>query len=274
MENDGNFIVIEPPFSIDFTAQRGLGSAINSMSLTIYNLGKENRERIFQDRFSLEIKPIILEVGYNNQLTTIFSGNLFQASSSRRGTEIVTEIDARDNFVDLTTTLSNKTLESGVTLQDVYGGLIDDFPNIIRGVIGGENITFNRPIILNGNTYDIIQNYSNNNAYVDNGVCNILNPNQAIEGVVTVINSETGLLETPRREDASLVVKTLCQPKIKMGQIIDLESEILPVYNGQYKVYGVTHRGTISEAVGGMFESEFNLFLGSKVYGAYDILSL
>jgi hypothetical protein len=278
MENNGKFIVIEPDLegnalTIEFNVQRGLGAATNSANINLYNLNKRNRLRIFQDKLDFsKYRPVILEVGYNGSLTTIFKGNLYQAQLVKNGTNYITQILAKDGGFDISKTQTTTTLNKGVSLKELYDTLIGDFPNIKKGIVGGEDIIFQRPVVLNGNTWDLIQNYANNSANVDLEKVYILNPKQAIEGKIPLINSVTGLLEAPRRQDASLLVKTLLEPQIVIGQIIELNSEVLPIYDGQYKVYGVNHRGVVSGAMGGNFETELNLFLGSQVYGSYDIV--
>ena len=64
----------------------------------------------------------------------------------------------------------------------------------------------------------------------------------------------------------------LFEPRLTLGQIINLQSTTNKQYNGLYKVVGFTHRGTISPAVCGDLRTTVNLFIGqgelSTIQGA------
>jgi hypothetical protein len=53
-----------------------------------------------------------------------------------------------------------------------------------------------------------------------------LNNNECIEGSIQLITAESGLLESPRRSDTQLVFKILFEPRLRVGQILQLESKI------------------------------------------------
>lgn len=273
MADGSGEIVITPPISIEFSVQRTAMATINNMTLTIYNLAEKTRNRIFQDRYRIgNYHRIILEAGYGESLSTIYSGSLFEAYSMRSGADVKTNIISRDGFFDIASTQSTKTFAAGTTLRDMLGSLISDFPNITRGTLGGDDVTFNRPVSVDGNTYDILNTYTRNNVFVDQERVNILNPNQVLNTPVIVLNADTGLLETPQREETFLTLTTLFEPRITMGQLVQLESQLTPIYNGQYKVIGASHSGTISESVGGTLTSKFNLSLGAQLFGAFTAL--
>lgn len=269
--NDGTGqIVIEPPLTIQFSVERSTNSSMNTMLLIIYNLGEVTRNRIFQDFFVTDkYRRVTLEAGYGDDLSTIFTGNIRSSSSARQGVNILTTINAFDGGFDTQTTMSKKTLVEGTSYIDMFKNLIGDFPNINQGKIGNIEGSFRRPVVLDGNTFDLIRRYTNNQVYIDLQQINILKDNEVIDGVVPLIDSSTGLLETPRRENAFLTVTTLFEPKILMAQILELQSSIVPIYNGQYKVVGIKHQGTISDAVGGDLTTEINLLLGEQYFGRF-----
>lgn len=272
--NDGDSaIVIQPPFTLEFNLSRNAMASLNQGTFMIYNLGPDTRNKIFQDWFNPnKYRKFILEAGYGSNLTTIFQGAIFQASSARRGTDIITTVVARDGGFDVPTTQSYRTVQQGTSVMDLVKGLVGDFTNLKQGILGDIPGTLLRPAVISGNTYEILQKYTNNQCYIDLETVNMLNNNQAISGPVAVIDSSTGLLETPRRDDGMLSIRTLFEPQILMGQVIELKSEVLPIYNGQYKVIGAQHQGVISEAVNGPCTSTFNCLLGAKVFGPIQVI--
>lgn len=264
-KDGGEPIIISMPLTVQFWMKRNTMSSLNYLSVDIFNLGPALRDRIFQDRFVVRDRTITFEGGYDS-LSLMFKGIIFEANSSRDGTNIITRIEARDGNFDVSTTKTFQTFEKGKTLKDVLEFLTGQFPTLERGAIGNYDEVLRRPVVLNGNTYDLLKKYSAGDVHVDNNKIFILKRNEAIEGEIPAINIDTGLLESPRRDEGFLSVTTLFEPRITIDQIIDLNSEIMPIYNGQYKVQGVLHQGIISEAVGGPCRSTFDLWTGNTVF--------
>lgn len=268
--NDGSGqIVITLPFTIQFTIDRSAGASLNSLNLVIYNLGAETRNRIRQDRFYSGVRTQVkLEGGYD-QLSTMFVGNILQAYSARRGSDIVTIINAQDGGFDTINTISSKTIAPGTSLKDVLKALVGDFPNLNQGAIGEFDGRFNRGVVLDDNTLELLKKYSAFQLFIDKEKVFVLQNNEVISGDLAVINASTGLLETPIKEQAYINVATLFEPRVTVGQLIELASTVEPIYNGQYKVLGVNHQGIISEAVNGQCISRFNLLAGGEVFGSF-----
>lgn len=264
----GEPILITMPFTVRFSLTRDINSVANPMAIEVYNLSEINRRRIFQDWF--DVAPeldgngnpvynadgrlrswhnIVLEMGYDT-LYRVYDGRMTFASSAREGANIVTRIQATDGMLSFAGTQTFQTLESGQTLADVMKFLVGEFnvSGLELGAMGELPEVFNRPVTLNGNTWELLKQYSAGQVYVDGGRIYVLKNNEALD-VNHVVNDATGLLETPRREQDCLYISMLLEAGINVGEMVKLESTIMPEYNGEYKVIGVTHRGTISAAV-------------------------
>lgn len=274
-------IVIAYPLTLEFNIVRGIGASLNTLQCNIFNLSEVTRSKIFQDRFGYfsagngegAYRRVTLEAGYGDNLTIVFQGNLFEAGSSRRGTEIVTTIDARDGAFDTATTKTFKTYQSPISLQDLIKQLIGEFPNVKVGQVGSMPDTLKRPVAVDGNTWEAIQLYSNENAFIDNETVNVLGDAEVIQNSIQTIDADTGLLETPHRDEAYLTISTLFEPNILMGQFLTLKSTIQPLYNGSYKVASVQHSGIISAAQNGEYRSTFGLLLSGKLFGAFQTVN-
>ena len=59
----------------------------------------------------------------------------------------------------------------------------------------------------------------------------------------------------------------MIEPKIIIGQLLQIESQINQFYNGQFKVVGISHNGIISGAVNGQCITTLQLFIGNKILG-------
>jgi len=271
-KDGGDLIVIQLPLTINFTVQRDTQASLNHLDIDIYNLSETQRNRIFQDRFVRNDRTITFEAGYDS-LSMIYTGNIFYANSWRKGTEIVTTISALAGLYDISQKMTFQTLASGSSIKEVLEFLVGELTKgsetLGRGAVGDFPEVLQRATVLNGNTYDLIKKYSGGNVFVDNGKVFVLKDSEVIPGELPLLSPETGLLDTPRRDAAYLTVNTLFEPRVTISQMVELQSSVLPVYNGSYKVIGINHQGTISSAVGGPCRSMFKLLTGTTIFGGY-----
>lgn len=272
---DATAIIIEMPLTIQFNIHRSVSASLNSMTLQIFNLSEHHRNLIYQDRFDTRRFKIIVEMGYDT-LSTVFIGDIFQAGSSREGENIITTIDARDGNFDTNQSVVNVTLAKGTTLRQTLEFLAKQFPNLTIGTISnitpGMKDVFERPIVLEGNVYQLIKLYANlklTQVYIDLAIVNVLGQNEIlVNNNLSLIDASTGMLNTPVRDQSFLTVTTLLEPRVLMGQVVQLESKIMPQYNGIYKVLGVTHKGIISGAINGTCTSSFQMN-GNQLLGGF-----
>lgn len=270
--NDGlNEIVIQPPFTLEMNITKAAFATIGSASVSVHNLAESTRRRIFQDKWRVgTYRQMTLEAGYGDDLSTIYRGAIWEAKSVLNGSSIVTEIIGREGITDVRSTTTAKTLAAGTSKRSVIDSLIAEFPNLERGTIAGDDYIYQRAVTLEGNNYDILRQLTNGRVFIENNQVNVIDDKEVITDPVIVINADTGLLDTPVREETVLSVKTLFEPRIRMGQLVEIESVTAPIYNGQYKVIGASHSGTISDGVGGALTSSFNLFAGQSQFGGFE----
>ena len=171
----------------------------------------------------------------------------------------MTRLEAFATTFDVASAQSNKTLAPGV-LADLFKSLIGDFPTLQYGYVGNWPQQLPRGVVLSGNTWALIQQYSGGKCFIDNGKVYVMQDNEALDaGTIPSLDESSGILETPQRESAFLTVTTLMEPNITINQLVNIDSKVEPGYNGQYKVVGIQHAGTISGAVAGDCRSTFSL---------------
>jgi len=259
-------IIIQNPITIQFTVQRRMNSAVNQMSCDIYNLDRTTRDILFQQPWVERRKSLIFEGGYD-ELSTLFTGDVWECYSYREGPDIVTHIEARSTVWDLQETAVYETLDAGFTVRDVLLNLAGRFPNLKVGGIGEYPEKLLRPCVLNGNCWDLFKEYSDGTAFVDNGKIYALKRNDVIEGDLLTISPDSGLLATPRQVELGVLqVQMLFEPRLNIGQLVNLEAESQTVYNGGYKIFGLQHTGIISESVGGDLRTMVDLFVGGAIF--------
>ena len=265
---------ITMPFTMTFDINRNVMSGANTSRITLYNLNADTRKKIYKDQFRTAIyKGITVRAGYgmeNNPklLPIIFKGNLKCAYSKREGTEYLTEIEAYDGGFAFVNGYQSTNFVGGSQRNDVIDTLINGLPHINKGAVGDFNDIMPRGNALTGSAIENLQQITNGNVCIDCEKAYCLLPNEYLEGDLQVVRADTGLLSCPVREETYLKIRTLFEPRVRVGQGISLESTTNSEFNGLYKVMGFRHHGTISAAQGGSCETEMTLYYGvNKLVG-------
>lgn len=246
--------IITDPITINFNIKKSLFQSTNIATITLYNINPGVRESIYHDRLlmldNVNNKTVTLLAGYGDTLTTCLFGHIQQCSSERVGTNIVTTIEVIDP--DILSQYTNVTFEAGTTFREAIDYLSSQFPNLKTGEIGNFQGEFKTPTTFDNNSFAVINELTGGHTFIDNGFINSLNDNELLSNYgAYLIQSDTGLLSTPKRYDAILEVEMLFEPNIRIGQLVEIVSTTQSRFNGQYKVEGIEHNCTISGAVSG-----------------------
>lgn len=258
-------IIIGMPFTIQFTVNRKIFSSLNTCYVDIYDLGPKIRNLIFQEPMVARNKTLTLEAGYD-ELITIFKGSIYSAASAREGTNIITSIECLSGSWQVATATVYQTLNKGQTLGDLYKFLAGQLPDLAIGAIGDFPQKLERPVVLNGNVWDIFKKYTGNTVHIDNQRVYVLKNNEAVEGAISVISLDSGILQTPKRAGGFINLSTMFEPRVQIEQQMQLVSTVQPIYNGTYKVAGIQHTGIISEAVNGDCRTTLDLWVGNQTF--------
>ncbi len=249
-------VTVGYPLTIMFHVSRNTLASANTGSFRIYNLSEKNRMMILKDRWSPEIyRQIIVYAGYQTEpkLPVIFQGNILSAQSYREGVDWITEIEALDGGFGIINSQVATTLPTGWSFREIFNSTVQTMKNVTRGAVGDFEANNSRGITLQGNSWDVLNKFvQDGDVFIDHERVNAIRNGEYLidPGLVTTINADSGLLGTPRRYDKTIQIPILFEPRLGVGQKIELES-LETVFNGVYKIIGISHRATISEAVGG-----------------------
>lgn len=267
---------VGPPFTVEFEINRASSSSSQTATFRLYNLAKQTRDQIQKDWFNLaDIRALQFSAGYVGEaLSMLFNGTVKQAQSYRRGTNLITEIEGWDGASAMSNGYTLRSIAGGVVFSDLLKTLAQDLPGIRKNPIVGrfDGVT-KRGSVYAGNTWNYILQLSEGLAIVDNNQLKVLNQQEVIQAEIPVITQDSGLLESPVRANAMIKVPILFEPRLVVGQIVELKSSVNPVYNGAYKVMGFTHRGIISESIDGERRTDVTLWDGAKNRGGFQTVS-
>ena len=246
--------IIEYPTTCRFNSKRGLFSNANRCTIELFNLSEGTRTKIFQEPFVSEfadIKYVKLEAGYDGMLSQIFYGRILQAYSTKEGgqTDIITKVECLP--YDIFNSHTSYTFTAGTSYKDAYKAMSTDLKDCQIGNIGSLEGNFQTQTTFEGNTLDCLNQLTGGHTFVDNGIIHTLMPNEVNEVPIPLITDTVGLLNAPVRRGVQITIKTLFEPTLIVGQLLEIKSSIQPEYNGQYKVIGFTHDCIISPVEAG-----------------------
>lgn len=262
-------LTIPPDVTIEFQIDRRSLASSQQATFRVLNLNDQTRGMIEKDPYAwTQSRAIQFFAGYQGEapIPMVFNGRVTQAVSYKpeRGTEPILEITAYDGGFSMTNGFISQTIAGGTSVRQLLASVAGQLPGTTGSpIIGSFPGILSRGAVLFGNTWKVLLEYSNGLATIDNGQVKILNPNEVVTAPIPVINSDTGLLGSPRRSPTGLEFDLLFTPQMTLGQILQVESIVNPKYNGPYKVMAFNHRGTISPAVDRERRTTVTLFFGS-----------
>lgn len=258
---NGGVLTVQLPFTIEFDITRNILNSANVASIRIYNLSPQTRDSIGFNIYNQgAFRTVQLFAGYGTQLSTIFSGNITQCWSVREGVNFITQIECFDGGFVYNNNTTNLSFPSGTPNSVIINTLIANLsPTIKVGTIQPLTGTTGRGKSYSGNTCELLGQLTNGGFFIDNGTANVLNNQQTLQGSLSMINYQNGLLGTPVREQNILTFDMIFEPRLQAGQGITLTSLTAPNFNSvnasgwvnYYKLNSVKHRGMISETVCG-----------------------
>ena len=225
---DKNTVIIEPPFTIEFDFKKEVFSNTSQGQITIYNLSETVRNSIFKDIRNVDLssrREIEFKAGYTGNLSRIFKGSVSRCYSMRQGVNILTIIEMNSGSDFIANSYITADIGEGESKIDALAKLAKQLNPDGARYIGNFEGSFRRAVTLAGSAEKLIKDYSNGNFYIDNDDIYILNDTDAINGVLNEIDSDSGLLGSPKREESFLDFDMIFEPRILMGQKIKLTSE-------------------------------------------------
>jgi|ERR1035437_7412832 hypothetical protein len=267
----------QSPLTLEMGITRAQFQSMSEGEFILYNISAEARSDIYQDWNSQgQYRQVTLRAGYrswvsvpgapNDQgqqtlqsLPLIFQGNITKAASHRQGPNWVTNIAAWDGGFAVNNSYISTPLEAGTTTEQQFTTLIAAMkPHVTLGYIDPTlNVQNLTGVSFDGSPWEKITEMARNlyaSAFIDLEkvyIVSMANPViPSLTGGLTIITPETGLLDTPEKQQTIVAFPMVFEPRLKVGQLVTLQS-IETVNNGNYPIVGLDHTGMISDAVGG-----------------------
>ncbi len=222
-------------FWCTFNVRRGDFQTPNSLDARIYNVKPATANKIAKTEFN----TVSLSAGYPGAIGLLFQGNIIQFRQGR--------VNQLDSYVDITAADSDRaynfaTISDSVPAGSGQGSVRSLIASALAEKSGPQPITLNefqpdlvpstlvRGKVLYGMARDECRDFAWQNDCkwsLQDGKLTFIPYVAYIPGGQTpLISSKTGLIGTPEQTQAGLNIRTLLNPAIKVGQLIQLDSPI------------------------------------------------
>lgn len=259
------------PYTVEFHITRQALGSSQTGTFRVFNLPEAIRNSVQKDLSQMrQLRAIQFRCGYapNSDIDPplVFNGTVLTAFSFREKTDWVTEIEAFDGGWQMAN--ANKvslSLSPGASASSVISQLATQLLFTQSSPIIGSFPTKNkRGEVLFGNAWTLLQQKANGLAFIDNGQVKALNYYEVFIGQIPVLSADSGLLGSPKRTQTSLEFDMLFEPRLSVGQIVEVKSSSNTQFNRPWKVLGFEHRGTVSPVVSGDCLTSVRLWLTDK----------
>lgn len=247
-------VIIEPPFTVSFKTTLGYLNE-DGGSFQFINLDYDVQKKLWRDFFDESHKRIRLQFfagyGKTEDLPLMVDFDVFRCTSERASgsVDVITTVQCM-NCIDSGSSYAyaNVTFEEKSKYIDIVSNLIDKIPNLKVGFVADDLGELPNSRTFMGNAIDLIKSeFKNHYVYINNNELNIIKPDDYIFSEIPLISETTGMLGTPRVEEQYMSVDMMFEPNLKPLQLVYLESSYRLLQKQLYKVYNVSHSGTIGE---------------------------
>lgn len=255
-------------FRIKFNVQQSDVSTPNSATIKIYNLSEKTAQSV-QKEFS----RVVLNAGYESgNYGIVFDGTIKMVRRGRDSpTDTFVEIAGADGDMAHNFAVVNKTLAPGAKAQDqldavaaAMGLPVGYKPDLPPGALSRGKVLFG----MARDRMDTISDTARATWSIQNGKIQVIPLTSYRPGEAVVTNSATGMVWTPVQTEQGIEVRTLLNPKIAIGCLLQIDNKsvqgallggpnlyapgrleqipgLLPAvtFDGFYRVYVAEHQG-------------------------------
>ena len=259
------------PLTVELSIERGIYQTIADGTFVIKNLAESTRRDLYLDWFNQQLPPrnLLFYAGYESWLPStvapsqypsffplIFNGQLKSAQSHRAGCDWNTELVAWDAGQTIAQAWASFSWTVGTSYSKIINDLLGELklklqyapPWLLDLTLQGRGKSFiGSPFMA----LQSIARTANCDFWLDLSLAFITPKGQSVPSLVSglgEITSETGLLNTPTKQQYMLSFEMIFEPRVVVGQTLELSS-LETITDGSYSVGGISHNGVISDAV-------------------------
>lgn len=224
---------------IKFNVEKDNIGTPNLAKISIYNLSRNSRSQIEE-----EFTKLVLNVGYENNVKLIFTGDILYLFHRKEGSNIITEIYAGDAQKSYLNSFFCKSYTSNVTYKEILEDVANSFEGVTLGGIlnvpdkknslYGSTFCSDSKSVLNALTTDL-----NLEWFIDNNNIYINSPDGVINNDEKVFNATNGMIDSPIVTEIGINLKVLLRPDLICNTNFRVESTFPNIELGGYYFKGL-----------------------------------
>lgn len=206
----------------------------NTAIIRVYNVKDATVKQIE------EFQTVQLEAGFQANYGQIFSGTIKQVRIGRENNvSRYVDIYAGDDDIGYNFGTINTTLKAGATWSDMLAqGAQAIGASSVASSANGYLATggiLPRGKVRWGMARDAIRDIAGNNGCrwsIQQGVLTFIPNDNYLPGRAVVLNSQSGMIGTPEQTDNGIKVRCLLNPRIKVGQAVQIDNSLINKITG------------------------------------------
>lgn len=226
---------------VKFNIEKTSKTTPNKASISVYNLNPESR-KIAEGNNAF----VSLSVGYDNKPVGIFLGDVARSITRFEGPDVITEFECGDGEKAFQAKKMDLSFGDGASLKSIISQVGAAF-GLVKGDqedVAEDNQIFENGFVASGPIRTIMSVLTDKMQLewsIQNGSLQVKKAKRAIQQDAYVLTPETGMIESPKKKEDGIEVKSFLLPKVNPGHGIFIESE--GVKRGLYLVKKVVHSG-------------------------------
>lgn len=242
-------IDIRPPIAMQFTCEKTLSSSPNTLDLKLFNLAPNTRAEMEREGVVLSFGAGYADGGPRR----LFVGDVTYATSVKKGTEWITDVQVRDGARAFATARADQTFKAGVraidvlrfvarSMQVVLPRNVETDPALQRQFAAGYTMSsksraeFTRLLAPYGYRWTF-----------QDGALTVLRDDEVLPSTLREISVEEGMVDSPEfgkpegpGKKPKRTVNSKLYPELQVGQRVNIVSRSL---QGIHKIVKLRHTG-------------------------------
>lgn len=192
-------------------------------------------------------KKVRLYAGYDDDIGMIFEGDITSAAPITEPPDVWLQIEATNGFFDNNRVVS-KTIKEKTNVKNL-AEQVAGWLKVPLQWMSKASKTVNM-FSASGSAGQFIRKLNDIGdilAFKDEDGLVVLDLKNPKRGTTSEVSKNTGMIGIPKADNNGIRVDVLLNPHLKLGQTINLKSELIPSLNGPYWIYGLTHSGSLRD---------------------------
>ena len=224
----------------EFQVRRTLKPEPNVATIRVYNMSattRRNLEQAFPGNKDAQPIPVKLDAGYVGAVSQIYYGDMRDCETQIKGPDVITTLNTGDKEVALRTSRCQVPIGPGTTPAQALSAIATALGvgigtlSAAQAGLASKGLASLGRIRLAGYAATQLTDFCNSAQLewsIQNGVLQILDRGKSLTGLATVLNSDTGLIESPSRDNKGIVsATTLMIPDMRPGANVQFDAKYL-----------------------------------------------